>query len=116
MVPLYAAESARCAGGSESVYGFSMLESRASRAERRAAELRARASRLMVGDPVTEADAQLAARRADEAQAQLVATTKRVSDYLERAAIAYRFPFSADALDEPGWGIASRPGRGAQSG
>ncbi|HYB39635.1 MAG TPA: hypothetical protein VEF72_30555 [Mycobacterium sp.] len=70
----------------------------------------------MAGDPVTEADAQLAARRAVEAQAQLVATKKRVSAYLERAAIAYRFPFSADALDEPRWGIAPRPGRGGQLG
>ena len=95
-----------------------MQESRASRAERRAAELNARKSRLMAGDPVTEADAQLAARRAVEAQAQLVATKKRVSNYLERAAIAYRFPFSfsADALDEPRWGIAPRPGRGGQLG
>ena len=103
------------ASGLNDEYGFSMQEL-ASWTERQAVELNARISRLMAGAPVTEADAQLAARRAVEAKALLVATKKRFSDFVERAAIVYRFPPSADALDEPGGGIVPCPGRGGQSG
>jgi len=91
------------------------MQEPASWTERQAAELNARISRLMAGAPVTEADAQVAARRAVEAKALLVATKKRFSDFLERAAIIYRFPPSADALDEPG-GYRPVPGQGRSVG
>ena len=64
------------ASGLNDEYGFSMQEL-ASWTERQAVELNARISRLMAGAPVTEADAQLAARRAVEAKA-LLGATKRV--------------------------------------